>query len=342
MPLISDTWSEPTYSWLNKVANRRDVAVLRETVKRLERSNREQLVLESESQDTFNHLFAQAGSMKRAITAMSNAIDSELLALRTEVHELREESRRARDRESSSSAAATEAVASAQKVLVELASSHRLEAELRTTREELAQLRSDHAELMAKHSQLHELVAAHFGDGQAMDGAGTAGEAGEAGDQLSAPRQAPSSWRADVAARLGALEAAAASAESRKELEDAVRVVSTQVADASDGLERNREAIQHIANMVSANSAEDEVTAAKLNERIDGVSRSVEAARAAQGEQGERYDAEMGTLRQAIQHVANMVSTNSAEDEATAAKLNERIDAVDAIVQQLAPADRME
>lgn len=337
MPLISESWHEPTHasisgSWLNKAANRRDIALLRETVKRLERSSREQLMLESESQDTFNHLYAQAGSMKRAITAMSNAIDSELLALRTEVHELRDDLRRHRDRESSSAAAATEAVAEAQKVLVELASSHRIERELRTTRDELAQLKGDHTDLLNRHTQLHELVTGRLGD-LATDGTGVEadGALSETREQLStlrrehdALRRKHDTWREDAAAQLAALHAAAeaASATSRDLVEGALEGTRAELAEASGGLARNREAIQHIADMVTANSAEDEATAARLNARIDEAANGFERGRSG-------LDAEMLTLRQAIQHVADMVSTNSAEDEQTAAALNQRIDQIE-------------
>ena len=90
------------------------------------------------------------------------------------------------------------------------------------------------------------------------------------------------------------------------------------------------EAIQHVANMVTANSAEDEVTAAKLNERIDGLASGLEAGRAQLAEHGANAEAEHEKLRQAVQVIADLVTKNSQEDEVTAAKLNARIDAIEA------------
>ena len=46
-------------------------------------------------------------------------------------------------------------------------------------------------------------------------------------------------------------------------------------------------------------------------------------------------EATEGALKTAVQHVANMVTANSAEDEETAKKLNERIDAVESSMRSL-------
>ena len=78
-----------------------------DSVKRLERGAREQLLLENESQTTFDHLFSQSSEMKMALSALAKFVDAELHTLRNEIHELRNEVHRAVTRENAAAAAAT-------------------------------------------------------------------------------------------------------------------------------------------------------------------------------------------------------------------------------------------
>ena len=87
--------------------------------------------------------------------------------------------------------------------------------------------------------------------------------------------------------------------------------------------------------MVTANSAEDEVTAEKLNARIDTLMAKVADQTGKLADQSAKSEATEGALKTAVQHVANMVTANSAEDEETAKKLNERIDAVESSMRAL-------
>ena len=147
MPMCSDAFHEPTYSWINKVANRREIALLRDSVKRLEGASRQQLLLENESQDTFDFLYAESAHTKKALGALCKAVDGEIIALRDQIKAMGEEVITSRDRERAAAEAATQALTEVQRVMSELGSSSRLEAELKTTKEQLEELRKAHEEL---------------------------------------------------------------------------------------------------------------------------------------------------------------------------------------------------
>lgn len=352
MPLMHDAYHQPTYAWLNKAGKTREVAVLRDSIKRLERTAHEQLLLENESQDSFDFLHAQQEHCKRALSLLSRAVEQELQALRDELREMRQEARKTYDRESSAAAAATQAVAEAQKVLAELAASHRLEGELR-------QLRTEHAALQQSHDQLRDEL------GKPRDGASSkataSGGGGAAADapaaEVGASEEPPATTSSDAAAggaaalknewaelraemaaardelasaRRGEGAAAESSSERVGALEAALEASRAELTEAREEVERHRAAIQHIASLVTANSAEDEKTAAQLNERIDGAVGGVADARARQDEHVAAVEEEHVRLRAAIQHIANLVNDNSKEDEVTAARMNGRVDEVEA------------
>ena len=79
------------YSWMQRTAQITEFNLLKETVKRLERSSREQLLLENESQGAFDHVTAEVGRLKDAVSALSKVVDDELDALRGECLSLRQE-----------------------------------------------------------------------------------------------------------------------------------------------------------------------------------------------------------------------------------------------------------
>ena len=88
MPLASDV-NAPTYSWIQRTSQLTEFALLKDSVKKLERASREQLLLENESQGAFDHLSGEISVVKEAVGALSRVVDGELSALRDELQELR-------------------------------------------------------------------------------------------------------------------------------------------------------------------------------------------------------------------------------------------------------------
>ena len=111
MPLASDYVNAPTYSWMQRSAQITEFQALKETVKRLERASREQLLLENESQGAFDHLAQEICSLREAVTALSRVVDDELKDVRTENERLRKELRVTIDEARSEAAAAAHSVA---------------------------------------------------------------------------------------------------------------------------------------------------------------------------------------------------------------------------------------
>ena len=132
-----------------------------------------------------------------------------------------------------------------------------------------------------------------------------------------------------------ASEAARAAAEAAESAAATAAYSAQQLQELKEEGGRHATAIQHIASMVTANSAEDEVTAEKLNARIDTLMAKVAEQTGKLADQSAKSEATEGALKTAVQHVANMVTANSAEDEETAKKLNERIDAVESSMRAL-------
>ena len=79
MPLASDYVNAPTYSWMQRSAQITEFQVLKDTVKKLERASREQLLLENESQGAFDHLAAEVVKLRDAVSTLSRVVDEELL-----------------------------------------------------------------------------------------------------------------------------------------------------------------------------------------------------------------------------------------------------------------------
>ena len=68
-----------------------EFARLKEAVLRMEKSSREQLELEAETQRVFDFMRAEIGRIKQSIAALSGVVDEELASVRSDVGVLREE-----------------------------------------------------------------------------------------------------------------------------------------------------------------------------------------------------------------------------------------------------------
>ena len=80
-------------SWIQRTSQLTEFAVLKDSVKKLERSSREQLLLENETQGAFDHLSGEVASLKEAVGALSRVVDGELATLRSELQSMRAEVR---------------------------------------------------------------------------------------------------------------------------------------------------------------------------------------------------------------------------------------------------------
>ena len=85
------THAAPTEQSWSRSAKLTEFARVRDTVIRLEKSSREQLQLESETQHVFDFMRAELGRIKQSIAALSGVVDDELASLRSDVGALREE-----------------------------------------------------------------------------------------------------------------------------------------------------------------------------------------------------------------------------------------------------------
>ena len=84
----------PTEQSWARSAKLTEFARLKDTVIRMEKSSREQLALETETQHVFDFMRAEIGRIKQSIAALSGVVDDELGSLRSDVGVLREEVRR--------------------------------------------------------------------------------------------------------------------------------------------------------------------------------------------------------------------------------------------------------
>ena len=264
MPQMSEAFHAPTYSWLSKGKHVREVTLLHDSVKRLERASREQLALENESQGTFDHLVMTSATLKSALGALSRAVDEELHSVRSDVEQLREEVKTSIARERSSAATATQAVLECQRVLTELGASRRAEGEFRATREQLEALRAEHEDLKKEVVTLREQVRA-----AEEEGASTSAQIDQhrqaiqtVADMVSQNSAADEETAARMTERIDQIEKSLAGGGSGAEQARRLEAAEAEVA-------KLKRVIQHVADMVSQNSAADEETAARMTERLD-------------------------------------------------------------------------
>ena len=76
--MFDSRFLDKTCSFINKAKHNHELVVLREAVKRLERTSREQLQLENQSQETFECLFTSNGEMKRPSVSRSFATSAKV------------------------------------------------------------------------------------------------------------------------------------------------------------------------------------------------------------------------------------------------------------------------
>jgi exonuclease VII large subunit len=93
IPLLTDGLAGPTESWLHRSARLTEFESIKTCVRRLERTSREQLVLENETQHVFETMHADISRIKQSIGVLSHAVDEELVVVRKECGDLKEQAR---------------------------------------------------------------------------------------------------------------------------------------------------------------------------------------------------------------------------------------------------------
>ena len=341
MPLASEA-KAPTYSWIQRSSQLTEFAMLKDSVKKLERVSREQLLLENESQGAFDFLSGEVQTLKEAVGALSQVVDGELQSLRDELRELREEVKQSVRAARSEADAAAQNVADSQRsaqALVELSVAQlkenvgRVENELRDARTQHLDLASQHSSAVARleagtenvraaTSQRLETLVERVAQSEALGGsireeldqklrhehAGLMKWSDEARGQLRA-------LRADVDGARGVADGATRRAE---ELEAAQRATSEAMQEAAAEGRSHANAIRLLVENVEAGSAEAEQARAKLGEKVQGLETSMAQRGAEHASLARAVEAETKRQRDAVKQLEG--TCVALRDEAGSAK----------------------
>jgi chromosome segregation ATPase len=159
-------------------------------------------------------------------------------------------------------AAATSTAAETQRAIAELKAERRKSDEdaARATREEMQSTLDEQASLLSTHTQ--QMTAMQQEQAEL---------ARSLRDELAKLRDENAKLRAENAAVRAENTALRADVPSKDELAATVERLEAALDGAKEDVTRHAAAIQHVANMVTQNSHEDEATAEKINARIDGL-----------------------------------------------------------------------
>ena len=176
MPLASEAHA-PTYSWIQRTSQLTEFALLKDSVKKLERASREQLLLENESQGAFDHLSGEVATLKEAVSALSQVVDGELASLREDMAQIRKEMKQTIAVARKEADSASQAVADSQRAAQAL-----VEMGVAQLKEHVGRVENDVHTARAQHLELAQQQAA----ASAAAAAGTEGARVEARQALAA------------------------------------------------------------------------------------------------------------------------------------------------------------
>ena len=207
-----------------------EFARLKEAVLRMEKSSREQLELEAETQRVFDFMRAEIGRIKQSIAALSGVVDEELASVRSDVGVLREEV--ARLIESARAESSSTASFLAESKEREKRNAEWVQQSFAQAREQVAQLERDLSDSKAQ-------LERNLSDSKA--------QLLEAGSSQAAAVSELSSNLAEVAA-------------STRELKEQVRAnsegISSNRAGYIDAAGQNRQRLEHEARVAEEGRAE--------------------------------------------------------------------------------------
>lgn len=151
MPLMSDAWHIPTYSWLMKTANRHEMVAIHDAIRRLEHSMRTR----QPDNDALGQLGAQFLTLKEALTALSKAFDVEINNLRKELSARSDDIHDSVLKVAKDSADSAASVAAAVQALADANHGPKhMESDLKVAREQLSELRVEHTQLQGALAEL--------------------------------------------------------------------------------------------------------------------------------------------------------------------------------------------
>ena len=315
----------PTYSWMQRSSQLTEFHTLKDSVKRLERSAREQLLLEQESQHAFEFLRGEIGRVKGAVGSLSGLVDDEFALLRTEIRALRDELRGAAEAGRAEAAATVAAAAEEQRreaALVSLGQSQlketvtRIELEGRETRDRHLELSTAHASAVSRLEAGLEGAAARTGAQldrlrERLDAAEGVGRAvkEELDGGLRREHVGLLEWAEQAKQQVSSLELGLDGVESTATAarEHAARLeTSTSAADAAAAaeLEKHREALRVLVGGVDSLRTEAAASASSLGEKLGAVELGVGECAAAQEALAVRLDETARPLRDSVQEAA--------------------------------------
>jgi len=308
-------YAAPTEASWSRSAKLTEFQRVKEAVRRLEHTAREQLALERESQNVFDFLKAEITRIKRSIGALSSVVDEELVSLRGECAALRDEVARAVDLAKSQTDSAVELIAEARKRDTEWMQTSfsqvkdsvaRLEAESKETRKQLLELAASHASAAARREA-------------------------DAASSSSAQQQAIDALQERFAERSGAVEASckALAAENGTRRDESVHLARL-ATEANTQIERLTHGLRTVHSSVEALQAKGQAERAAAQEEQQ---KREQAA-------GERLaEAQEGSARELARHrdaisllvetVDSLTRESKAGDEALGGKLAEAAEEAD-------------
>ena len=309
MPLASDYVNAPTYSWMQRSAQITEFQVLKDTVKKLERASREQLLLENESQGAFDHLAAEVVKLRDAVSTLSRVVDEELLELRNDNERLRKEVREVSEAGKREAIASAEAVAAERRHATEIVALgvEQLQGSMAKADEELRVLREHRVAQSQELTRLETKSAA----------------------EVSLARQAAQQQAEALSERLGAAEAVGSAI--KEELDVSLRHEHAELLRWRDeartalgGLRTDLDDARKSAEAARAHAeAEQAAGQAALRGLLEAQGAASELALA---ESVERASAERQRQRDAIELLVESLATAEGQATERAESLGARID----------------
>jgi chromosome segregation ATPase len=316
--------------------------MLKDSVKKLERASREQLLLENESQGAFDHLSGEVATLKEAVGALSQVVDGELKALRDELHALRDEVRGSVVAARKEADAAASAVADSQRsaqALVELSvtqlkeSVGRIEGEVREARSQHLELSNQHSAAVARleagtentrvaAAQGLESLSSRVSASEALGGA----MKDELDHKLRHEHASLMDWSVEARSELGSLRTdvdasrsvADGAARHASKLADAAMASEAAIDESQAEVKRQGEAIKLIAVSLEQSKKEANGVADKLGERTRALEASLGRREAVHAELSRSVDAQHTQLRDSVRELETVTAT--LREETTAAK----------------------
>ena len=342
MPLASEA-KAPTYSWIQRTSQLTEFAILKESVKKLERASREQLLLENESQGAFDHLSTEVSTLKEAIGTLSRVVDGEMAEMRKELKLIREEMRGTVNDARSEADTAAQKVADASRsaqALVELSvqtvkeNVNRVEQELREARAAHSDLATQHSAAVARldasqhaarqeASRELEVLGQRISASEAQTGAIQA----ELDQRLRHEHNGLMSWADETRVALASLRADTDSAAVLGErtsgrctqLEAASRAADAAIAETNAEGARHLSAIELLVESLDKASVESKENCEQIGGRVADLEHLVQAGQAAHGLLAASTEAEHARLREATQGLE--ANTSALREDANVAKL---------------------